>query len=644
MYAGTKVNMYEVLQQPTQTVVQNETLPLFLCFFSSDKGSEKLAEYTASDFKAMFGTKADYFKYGQPLIQTHAILNAGGRVLAQRIVAEDSTLGNLIISAEVTSEERNKTNANGEQLYIDEDGTETTEVTDTPAMITVAVIKYTASTMENAKTFEAVVEQANTTLTEDSFPLFVVCDNGRGVSRKAVKIVPDYDVSKTLSYMLYRIQDIEGTSIVETKRFSVNTSAINTVNGTNKNMSLTKNTTVQFNTQYIDAGVTAFIDKLAEITGYEKDYLLANDVLFGCTVKGSSLSGIDFADDSINLGHETGLALQSGTDGAFGDTPFPGGEAPIAAWTARAKEFLDGGFTDEIWDYDLHKIDFCVDANYPDELKQSISYLANWREDFFYFRDMGLDIYSIADIETKLDSQYWSASPYIGDYMTVYDIIDPNSKKQISVTMTYGIAPLLVDHYMNNAAAPIAGEFNNFVITDAVDDTLRFTPRITPSIDQKTIIDDLRVNYANYSSNGLLTVQSTYTSQDHWGPLSYSSNVIITQMCIKDIRKYTPKIRFMLMGQNTDFTKYKQLIEDNVISGYKTFFKDIMLQYTRDDEMIAAKIFNASLYCWYQDFPQGEIFDVFAIEGSPDTNNPLEGTAGTTTRVTVVTNTPDNRL
>ena len=98
------------------------------------------------------------------------------------------------------------------------------------------------------------------------------------------------------------------------------------------------------------------------------------------------------------------------------------------------------------------------------------------------------------------------------------------------------------------------------------------------------------------------------------------------------------------MGQNTDFTKYKQLIEDNVISGYKTFFKDIMLQYTRDDEMIAAKIFNASLYCWYQDFPQGEIFDVFAIEGSPDTNNPLEGTAGTTTRVTVVTNTPDNRL
>ena len=75
----------------------------------------------------------------------------------------------------------------------------------------------------------------------------------------------------------------------------------------------------------------------------------------------------------------------------------------------------------------------------------------------------------------------------------------------------------------------------------------------------------------------------------------------------------------MLMD-DPDFTKYKQLIEDNVITNYKKFFKSIELVYTRDDEMIASKIFNASLYCYYKDFPQGEIFDVFAVEGSPDTN------------------------
>ena len=54
--------------------------------------------------------------------------------------------------------------------------------------------------------------------------------------------------------------------------------------------------------------------------------------------------------------------------------------------------------------------------------------------------------------------------------------------------------------------------------------------------------------------------------------------------------------------------------------------------------MITSKIFNASLYCWYQDFPQGEIFDIFSVEGSPDTNNPLEGNYGSINRVSVIQN------
>ena len=92
-------------------------------------------------------------------------------------------------------------------------------------------------------------------------------------------------------------------------------------------------------------------------------------------------------------------------------------------------------------------------------------------------------------------------------------------------------------------------------------------------------------------------------------------------MVIKSIRRYCPKIRFMLMDATaTDFGKYKTLIEDNVISRFTQYFKSIELIYTRDDEQIASKIFNASLYCYYRDFPQGEVFDVFAIEGSPDTN------------------------
>ena len=602
MYAGTKVNLHEILQ-PSTTSTVNETLPLFLCVFSADKGSENITDLTYNDFTALYGKTADFFKYGQPLILAHALLKAGGRVLGKRLVAEDATLANLVIAAEVTQVEEQKTNELGQPIYINEEGEETTDVTETPANVTYAKIKYSASTVANATTRAEVIENAKKVMTGSVYPLFIVMDNGRGVSNKKVRIVPEYDISKTLSYMLYSIRDIEGTETIETKRFSVFPDAINNVNGVRKNMGLTKNTCSQFDAEAYTAGVNGFMQAVADITGYTVEDLYTYDILFGKTVKNESIPSIKIDDTGLNLNTTYGLELKSGTNGEFGNAPFPGDGEPVEAWTNAALAYFGGDFS----------------ANYPDTVKAKIVELADFREDFYYFRDMGLNIYSLSDVQDKLAGDHYIQSPFAGDYMTCYDIIDNNSRKQVRVTMLHGLAPLLVDHYANNVAAPVAGEFNNFVISEAVEGTLSFVPRITPKVDQKTILDDLKVNYANYSSNGLLVVQSTYTSQDHWGPLSYASNVIVTQMCIKDIRRYCPRIRFMLM-EDPDFTKYKQLIEDNVIENYRKFFKSVELVYTRDDEMIASKIFNASLYCYYKDFAQGEIFDVFAVEGSPDTN------------------------
>jgi len=450
------------------------------------------------------------------------------------------------------------------------------------------------------------------------YPLFAIADNGRGTSMKAVKINPNYDLSKTKKFMLYSIQDIEDTTTVESKSFSLYPNGISYTSGVKKNMALSLHTTAQFLTEYCANGLDKFMNKLAALTGYTVEELYGFDVLFAKTLKGEALSAFSIDPTGLVLNATYGNKLQAGSNGSFGDAPFAGTTAS-AAWTQKAVEFFGGVYTDEIYDLDQHKIDFCVDANYPDAVKEKIVELVNFREDFYYFRDLGLNINSMSDVQEKVGSLDWEKTPFAGDYMTCYDIIDDYSRKQIRVTMLHGLAPLLVAHYATNIAAPIAGEFNNFSITEAIDGTVSFIPRITPTTDQKTVLDDLHVNYANYSSNGALVVQSTYTSQDHWGPLSYASNVIVTQMCIKDIRRYCPKIRFMLMEGN-DFTKYKQLIENNVIANYKQYFKDITLIYTRDDEYVASKIFNASLYCYYRDFPQGEIFDVFAVEGSPDTN------------------------
>ena len=619
MYAGTKVNIHEILQ-PTTPATVNETLPLFLTVFSSDKGTEKITDFTYDDFRKMYGDNADFFKYGQPLIQAHAILKAGGRILGKRLVADDATLANVIITAEVTSQQENKFNADGEQIYINEEGEETTDVTDTPATVTYASVKYSANTVTEAKTEADVMEGADGILTDSKFPLFVICDNGRGVSVKHVRIAPDYDVSRTLSYMLYNIQDIEGTNTIESNRFSINPDSIMTVTGGSKNAALTKTSTTQFDAEYHANGVQKFVQKLAEITGYTVDELWGYDILFGATVKGKSLPNIRVDNTGIDLTYTYGTSLESGTNGSFGDKPFPGSGEPVEDWTTAAAAFFNGEFDTAIYDLDQYKIDFCCDANYPLSVKQAIVGLADFRQDFYFLRDLGLNIYSLVDVQNMVgDLDQWTQTPFAGDYMTCYDIIDNYSKKQIRVTMIHGIAPLLVNHYATNVAAPLAGEFNNFKITEAVDGTLSFIPRVTPNIDEKEILDDLRVNFANYSSTGVLTVMSTYTSQDHYGPLTYASNVIVTQMCIKDIRRYCPRIRFMLTD-TPDFSKYKQLIEDNVISKYAKLFQSIELVYTADAQMTANKIFNGSLYCYYKDFAQAEVFDVFAVEGSPETN------------------------
>lgn len=619
MYAGTKVNWHEVLMADSNKSSIDDSLPLFLCAFSADKGSEEITDLTYSEFKKMYGDTANFFKYGQPLLQAHQILAAGGRVLGKRIVAEDATLANLIITAEVTSQEVNKTNADGQQLYIGSDGQETTEVTDTLATTVYATVKYDSVTYD-VKTMAELETKAASLKTESVFPLFIISDNGRGVSVKKVRITPDYDTSKKLTYMLYKIAEIEGVSAVETQRFSMYPDAVNTINGVRRNMVLDKHTMSQLNAEMYTEGCSAFVEKLAEITGYSVDDLYTFDVLFGKTVKQKELGLIKIDETGLDITSDYGMELKSGSNGKFGDTPFAGTVAS-QEWADQAIAFFDGTFSDEIFDLDQHKIDFCVDANYPDDVKAAIIKLADFREDFFYFRDLGLNITSISDVYDKVTDLNWTLTPFAGDYMSTYDIIDPFSHKQINVTMTYGLAPLLVNHYTTNVAAPIAGEFNNFVISDYVPGTLNIIPRVTPTVDQKEILDDLKVNFVNLTSDKLLAVQSTYTSQDHNGPLSYSSNVIVTQMVIKSIRRYCPKIRFMLMDATaTDFGKYKTLIEDNVISRFTQHFKSIELIYTRDDEQIASKIFNASLYCYYRDFPQGEVFDVFAIEGSPDTN------------------------
>lgn len=626
MYAGTTVNWNEILVQNTPTV--DESLPLFLCVFSSDKGPEKITDLTYDDFVKYYG-QPDFYKYGQPLSQAHAILKAGGRVLGKRIVAENATLANMIIVANVDEVTEQKTNESGQPLYVDSSGHETTDVTETPANITKAKIKYETHTLAEAKTVAEVDAHAASLKTENAFPLFTICDNGRGTSIKKVRIKPEYNASRRLSFMYYTLGCYENSTLIESKRFAILPKDVPLRDNITQNLLLNEYSCVQIVTKYHTDIADAFLNKISEITGYTILDLYGMDILFGNALDQTPISSIIIDEESSALNAEYGLPLISdvNANGDFGDAPFPGTKA-TDNWAKEAVKFFNGTFSDEIYDLDEHKIDFCLDANYPynfddetTDVKGAISKLAAFREDFCYFRDLGLEITSISSIEDIVSNRKWLQSPFIADYESCYDIIDTDYR-QVTVTMTHGLAPLLVSHYKNNLASPVAGEYNGFVITEAIDGTLKFIPRVTPNYDQKQVLDDIKVNFLNHGSNGGLVIQSNYTSQDHDGPLSYINNVLITQHVVKAIRKYCPKIRFMLTDVNsTDFSMYKSLIETNVIKNYASYFNSISLVYTADDEMTRSHVFNASLYCYYRNFAQAEIFDVFAVEGSPNDNN-----------------------
>ena len=605
MYAGQEWTWHEVLADTTQ-VESTETLPLFLCVFSSDKGTEKWTELAGDDWFSMYGTTADFFRHGQPLSQAHRIIKARGKIFGKRIVAPDSTLSNLIIANQLTNKTEDKLDAKGNKLYIDPTtGQETTDVTDTPATISTAVIKHVTYTVENAKTFQEVITAAEAKLDDDSgiYPLVVITDNGRGDSGKRVKISPDYTLSKNLDFCMYNIEDIENTSTIETKRFTINPDIIYS----NQNMSIRENLMTQFQTTYLGDSLNKYVAKLSEYSGYSADYLLTQDILFGCTVKGATMSGMQLDADGVSIDTEYGMPLQYGTNGTFGEAPFG-----TEAWSTAACAALDDRFSDEIYDLDLHMIDYAMDANYPLPVKAKIRELADFREDFFYFRDMGLDINTYSDVIDITAKDEWVKSKFVGDYLTTYDVIDQYSKKQINVTMMYSLAPLMVAHTINGRSRPLAGEINNMIITEAIEGTINYAPRITPKVNQKQQLDDIRVNFANYSSNKLV-IQSLYTSQEKLGPLSYINNVLATQEVIKAIRTYCPKIRFQFQN-GSDFTKYKEAVESTVLNKYISNFKSIELVYVQDEIAANQKIFKAALKCYYNNFVQSEKFDVYAFE------------------------------
>lgn len=600
------------ITKTTETLV---TAPYYLCCSSAERGPEDIREVVGTDFYNLYGNHISFVKHGQPLVQAAHIIDNGGRLIFKRLVAEDAALANLTVIATVTKKEVEKTNAAGKPLYIDPSTNQESETDGggwAKATKNVASIKYGVVTVPSMKTITDVVAHVQLQYKEeaDVFPLFTVTDNGRGKSTKRFNIQPDYQLSKQNSFEFYTFNVIaDAETNAEYTRFSIDPNIIYL----KTSMSLTESSKdlTQLDAYQYEEGSNKFIKAVSEATGVDEDTLKSIDILFGCDRAGKALDYIsvdltkseDEAENGYDLADATGMMIMSGDNGEFGDKPFGTG-----AWTKEAVKFFSGEFDDSVFNPNQVNIDAVFDANYPSEVKKAILDLAEFRQDFFYFRDFGLDKYTYDQF--KMAAKEFDHSKFAASYITTYDVLDTYSRKQINVTLMYSLAVKMINHFNLRRNAPCAGIQYGFTFDEAIKGTVNFCPKFTPKVDQKTELMDLGLNYCGYINNQLV-LETTNTSQDPYSQLSYINNILAVQQIIHRVREVCPINRYTFITSD-DLETYKKAV-NNAIMQYKENFDTLEFVYVADPIMKANKIFNASIKVSFKDFVQTEIFKIYAL-------------------------------
>jgi len=454
---------------------------------------------------------------------------------------------------------------------------------------------------------------------KDTFPIFWVADIGRGVTEKSIKFTPDHTVSKGLDYHLYDLTVYNGSTIIDQELVALQPGAAYNRELIDLNESISDQVKFGYIKDYYDQ----YVNKLCEVNDdLDPATLKKYDLMFMTTYNGTNVPYITLDPDSIDFNSTYGLALGAGSNGEFGDAPF-GGEA----WTKKAIEVFDGSYSDEVWDLDQHKIAAIFDANYPDALKTAICKYVVFREDCVFYRDLGVNVDTYYSILNKYkEINYGSADPvlnakfnpnyydeinkFISYFFTTYQIYDPEALTKIKVTCMYDLSRILIDHIANRPYAPIAGYANSMILPSAIKGTLNFTPRVTPSVDQKQVIDDLRLNYAIYEQDDLV-VQSTWCSLDYYSQLSYVNNVMAVQEVIRAVRTSCPRERFKFIT-GTDFSEYAEAV-NAVLDGFRSNFTELTFEYTQNKIDAAQKIFRASIYVRFGNWVNAERFTIYAL-------------------------------
>lgn len=470
---------------------------------------------------------------------------------------------------------------------------------------------------------------------ETSYLLLTFTDTGRGVSTKKLRFTADTTTRRPVSYVKYKVEVMENNSTIETHYATFNPYIVESSDGTvanAKNKSFDQ--VINGNSSYIrckfyESEYNDFVDKVSSISSISKDEISHCDILFSYDRFGKPINTIEIAKESDSLDAINGNILQNGSNGSFGEYPITlqprvdddGATTGLSLYYEEVLEVFNGTYSDDIYDLDNTRIDVIFDANYPKEIKDAIANLVNFREDCFYFRDLGLNLNSIQEIELAAEQYSDHKSKFIADYANSFYVEEPYYCKQVQVTVPYLLVDKFAKHYINGVSRPFCGQrFGITFANEIVDGTINFAPKRTPktdsnilTYDQKQWFDDNRINYIAYY-DGIPTMDIEYTSQERYTQLSWLHNVLLIQAMMHDIRRQCPKSRYAFI-YDQDYESYKADIE-KVINNYNGYFKSISIEYVKDDQYELNKTFYAVIKVSFKDFIQSEIFKLTMINST----------------------------
>lgn len=595
----------------------------FMQFITADKGRDnQLLTFTSLEAYVKELGIPVFSRHGQAARQAFEIMRSGGAVNVMRVTAEDATYANVMVIAK-TKKELNvpKVNSTGAPLYLNAAGEETTEAmetdgtTPTTAIVRdVLKIKYEVKNISALKNVSDIQASMNSEYKEvadvdgyKAFPLFVIYSTGRGDYgnkihfRFAPNMTGDKERDHRTALMESFVNEGSLTQLEETREVSLYPDAI-AYNSSEAIEQVVAEEAIAFKVKSSDVHYDALIQELRTVVAEDVIAEADLDLFFGLDRLGKPEYQIQVEDTGVDFTSIEGIKLSAGSEGAFALIS-PTRQDAI---DARIKDAIDGKLDEAVFNIFSHPTDMLLDANYPQEVKNSLVALRRKRNDFLLVLDQG--IVPTAKAAMALREVEFDYDDFMIHIVTESGMVkDDVTRKNILVTDTFNLASIVPTHDREiGKHVPIAGPTHG-IMPSFIEGTQK------PVVNVPEVQDAMYEERLNISDvyKGKRFYDMQLTTQKKLSDLSHTNNVRVLLSLKRDIEVFAKEKRYSFTDPD-NINKFMLDCEDQVIRDYiaKGYLQGVKLNISQTEREARQKILNWSLDINFRGFVIYNVIDL----------------------------------